>query len=147
MTTPPPAPKPRWVYRFDNYRRAFTLLREAIELMDERELSQLEQEGIIQRFEYTWELAWKLIKDYLDASGVVLPTITPAAVIKAAYAARVIDHGETWLLALDARNKMSHTYDFAAFARIIADIRAEYLTLLDALQFAMLERVINDGHA
>lgn len=56
--------KPRWVYRFDNYRRAFFLLREAIETMESRELTQLEKEGVIQRFEYTWELSWKVLKDY-----------------------------------------------------------------------------------
>ena len=52
----------RWHYRFDNYRRAFLLLQEAIEL--ERPLTQLEKEGIIQRFEYTMELAWKTLKDW-----------------------------------------------------------------------------------
>ncbi len=49
---------PRRLYRFNNYMRAFSLLREAIEMMDEKEPSQLEKEGIIQRFEYTTELAW-----------------------------------------------------------------------------------------
>ena len=59
--------QPRWVYRFDNYKRAFFLLREGMELQEKRELTQLEKEGIVQRFEYTWELAWKVLKDYLDA--------------------------------------------------------------------------------
>ena len=56
-----PRKKPRWQYRFDNYKRAFVLLREALE--EDRELSQLEQEGVIQRFEYTMELAWKVMKE------------------------------------------------------------------------------------
>lgn len=135
--------KPRWIYRFDNYKRAYTLLREAVELMAERDLTQLEKEGIIQRFEYTWELAWKLLKDFLDASGVVLDTVTPASVIKSAYAAKIIDKADLWMNALDARNKMSHTYDFKTFEQIIADIRRDYLGLLDDLYFQMLERVVD----
>jgi hypothetical protein len=69
--------KPRWIYRFDNYKRAFLLLREAIEITEERELTALEKEGVIQRFEYTW----KLIKDYLEHQGIVLDRITPTFVI------------------------------------------------------------------
>ena len=101
---------PRWVYRFDNYKRAFLLLRQAIETMQTRELTQLEKEGVIQRFEYTWELAWKVLKDYLENAGVNLPTITPASVIRAAFAAKIIDNGDIWMRALDARNTMAHTY-------------------------------------
>ena len=76
--------KPRWQYRFDNYKRAFSLLRQAIELKGEKKLSDLEIEGIIQRFEYTWDLAWKTLKDYLEYEGVVLDKITPKAVLIAA---------------------------------------------------------------
>ena len=72
---------PRWKYRFDNYKRAFTLLREAIESIDEKELSQLEKEGLIQRFEYTMELAWKVMKDYLQSENVIFEHITPRVTI------------------------------------------------------------------
>jgi nucleotidyltransferase substrate binding protein (TIGR01987 family) len=136
--------KPRWIYRFDNYKRAFLLLRESIEIMQARELTQLEKEGIIQRFEYTWELAWKLLKDYLESSGVVLETITPAAAIKAAFAAKLIDAGDVWMNALDARNKMSHTYDIKVFEKVIDDIRQHYLNLFDALHLSMLEKAIKE---
>lgn len=139
--------EPRWHYRFDNYKRAFVLLREVAELMDERDLSQLEKEGMIQRFEFTWELAWKLLKDYLQDNGIVLDTITPAAVIKAAYAARIIDAADTWMRALDARNKMSHTYDFRAFEKVIVAIKSEYLAVLDALYMQMFERVMTGPDA
>lgn len=57
---------PRWLYRFDNFKRAFSLLREAINIMQERKITQLETEGAIQRFEYTWELTWLVLKDYLE---------------------------------------------------------------------------------
>lgn len=137
---------PRWVYRFNNYQRAFILLREAVDLMTTRDLTRLEKEGVIQRFEYTWELAWKLLKDFLDANGVVLDTITPVAVIRAAFAAKIIDEADCWMRALDARNRMSHTYDFATFDRIIAEIRQGYLRLLDTLHFQMMERVMHGDH-
>ena len=131
--------KPRWLYRFDNYKRAFGLLREAMETLEVRELTQLEKEGVIQRFEYTWELAWKLIKDYLEHEGIVLDKITPASVLRAALQAKVIDHGERWMQALDARNKMSHTYDFDVFEATIQEIQKTYLGLFDTLHVAMME--------
>lgn len=138
--------KPRWIYRLDNYSRAFTLLREAMEIRQERELTQLEKEGVIQRFEYTWELAWKLLKDYLDSNGVALDTITPAAVIKAAFAAKIIENGDVWMRALDARNKMSHTYNFKTFEQTIADIQKDYLAVLDSLHLTMLEKAVEVSH-
>ena len=131
-------PTPRWHYRFDNFARALALLRQAIDESTVRQLSALEQEGLIQRFEYTWELAWKLLRDYLDAQGVVLATVTPAAVIKAANAARIIEDGDTWMKALDARNRMSHTYSLRSFERVIADIRTHYLAALDGLYRRLL---------
>ena len=134
--------KPRWVYRFDNYKRAFVLLREAIETMNERELTQLEKEGVIQRFEYTWELAWKVIKDYLEYEGLVLDKITPASVIRAAFNAKTISNGDLWMKALDARNKMSHVYDFKKFEEVIGEIHDHYLSLFDDLHLSLMEPAI-----
>ena len=126
---------PRWQYRFDNYKRAFTLLREA---MEQENLTQLEQEGVIQRFEYTMELAWKTMKDYLEHEGIVFEQVTPRAVIRRAFEAGIIKQGETWQQALDARNKMSHTYNFETFGQVVADIRSAYLGALDELYFFLL---------
>ncbi len=134
--------KPRWLYRFDNYKRAFILLREAIEIMEQRDLTQLEKEGIIQRFEYTWELAWKVIKDYLEHEGIVLDKITPASVIRAAFEAKIITNGELWMQALDARNKMSHVYNIKKFEAVIAEIQSDYLGLFDDLHIFMLGNAI-----
>jgi len=139
MTTINNLEKPRWLYRFDNFKRAFALLSEAIYTIQKRELNQLEQEGIIQRFEYTWELIWKVLKDYLEYKGVILDTITPSAVIKAAIAANLIQNGEVWMDALDSRNKMSHTYDFKKFKTIIIDIEKNYYPELKSLNATMLK--------
>ena len=132
--------KPRWQYRFDNYKRAFVLLREALD--EDRELSQLEQEGVIQRFEYTMELAWKVMKDYLESENLVLPQVTPRAVIRAAFASRLISDGETWMDALDDRNRMSHTYDFKKFKDVIDSIRSRYLKVMDELHTKLLDESV-----
>ncbi len=131
---------PRWIYRFENFDRAFALLREAMDLLGSRTMSQLEREGLIQRFEFTWELAWKVLKDVLENEGIVLTTITPASVIKAAFAAGLIRDGDQWMKALDARNKMSHTYDRKVFDEIVAQISAHYFGLLDALHQSLTLR-------
>ena len=136
-------PTPRWHYRFNNYRRAFTLLREAIEQEDP--LTQLEKEGVIQRFEYTMELAWKTLKDYLESEGVVFEQITPRAVIRRAFEAGIIKQGETWQYALDARNRMSHTYNFDTFEQVINDIHKNYLAVFGELYEFLLARRINKG--
>ncbi len=136
--------KPRWLYRFDNYKRAFLLLREAVETMGQRPLNQLEKEGTIQRFEYTWELAWKTLKDYLEYKGIVLETITPSEVVKSAFAAKIIDNGEVWMAALDARNLMSHTYDFKLFEETVLEIKKEYLDILGDLYATLLEKSLEN---
>jgi nucleotidyltransferase substrate binding protein (TIGR01987 family) len=123
--------KPRWLYRFENYKRAFSLLREAIE--EEKKLTQLEKEGCIQRFEYAFELAWKAMKDYLEGEGVQLPVKTPATVIRAAFEAKLIQDGQVWTDAMDARNAMSHSYDSSKFEQVIADIARRYLAAMDEL--------------
>ncbi len=137
---------PRWQYRFRNFMRALTLLREAIEQMNEANraggtFSDLEKEGTIQRFEYTWELAWNVLKDYLQNEGVALLEVTPKSVIRAAFQANVIADGETWMQALDARNKMSHTYDFEKFGEVIEQIEEDYLPALEELHAYLLEKI------
>lgn len=131
----------RWKQRFQNFFRAFSLLREALEL-DPAALSQLEKEGIIQRFEYTFELAWKVLKDKMEADGLTLDQISPKAVVRQAWAAKYIQDPETWLKMIGDRNLMSHTYDFAKFEAIIETIRKEYLPLLDDWQDELLEAML-----
>jgi nucleotidyltransferase substrate binding protein (TIGR01987 family) len=121
----------RWHQRFQNFERGFILLRSALEGRGIEEFNDLELEGLIQRFEYTFELAWKTLKDYLEHNGVVLAQITPASVIKAAFTAKVIEDGQGWIDMLKHRNLMSHTYDFAKFQDAVAAIRSRYLSALN----------------
>lgn len=134
----------RWQQRFQNYGRAYTLLREAME-NDPNNLSQLEKEGIIQRFEYTFELAWKVLKDKMEADGLQLDQISPKAVVRKAFAAKYIDDGEGWLRMIGDRNLMSHTYNFQTFEKIIATIRSEYLYLFEQWYEYLLEESLNES--
>lgn len=102
------------------------MLREAVERNKAEELDQLAKEGMIQRFELCVELAWKTMKDYLESQNVVFSQITPRAVLKESVAGRLISDGESWMSALDARSKMSHTYDFKKFEVVIEDIQTRY---------------------
>lgn len=131
----------RWKQRFENFERAFILLRAALEGRTPEQFSDLELEGLIQRFEYTFELAWNTLKDRLEEAGIVLPQITPAAVIKAAFAAKLIEDGQTWIDMLKHRNLMSHTYDFVKFQQAVAAIRARYLAALDQVYLLLKQEV------
>ena len=122
----------RWHYRFRNFSRAFRLLSEALE-EEAGTLNQLEREGVIQRFEYTFELAWNLLKDRLEHDDVSLPTVTPRQVIRQAFQAKLIQGGDAWGDMLTDRNRMSHTYDCAIFDIVIDRIQRRYLALLREL--------------
>ncbi|MFI5201713.1 MAG: nucleotidyltransferase substrate binding protein [Candidatus Kapaibacterium sp.] len=124
-------PDTRWKQRFQNYSRALKLLREAI--ADRENLSELEKEGTVQRFEFTLELAWKTLKDYLEESGVIVTPITPMSVIKEAFAAEIIRDGPLWIDMLKTRNEMSHTYEEAAFEEAVQKIADRYLKGLEEL--------------
>jgi len=125
-------PDIRWRQRFENFDRALGLLREALANGQEN-LSPLEQEGAAQRLEYTLELAWKCMKDYLEDSGVTVSPATPRQVIKEAFVAKIITDGQTWIDMLNHRNLLSHTYDFAVFEEAIRATEDHYLPTLQAL--------------
>jgi nucleotidyltransferase substrate binding protein (TIGR01987 family) len=127
----------RWHQRFENFERAFILLRTPLEGRASESFNQLEMEGLVQRFEYTFELAWKTLNDYLEHSGVVLPQITPNSVIKAAYAAKLIDQSETWMNMLKHRNLMSHTFDCRKFCDAFGAIRTHYLGALQQVYLVL----------
>ena len=127
----------RWKQRFANFSRAFLLLRDAMD-NDRSTLSQLEKEGIIQRFEYTFELAWKVLKDKMEDDGLVLDQISPKAVVRQAFAAKYINDPDTWLKMIGDRNLMSHTYDFVKFEAVIQAIADYYLPMLQEWYLKLL---------
>jgi nucleotidyltransferase substrate binding protein (TIGR01987 family) len=122
----------RWQQRLTNFERALRLLREAMAHGPEA-LNPLEKEGVIQRFEYCFELAWKTVKDYMEASGVVFDVVMPRQVIKDAFAAKVLEDGATWIAMLDHRNLLAHTYNPVVFEQAVEAIHQRYLPSLEQL--------------
>jgi nucleotidyltransferase substrate binding protein (TIGR01987 family) len=114
----------RWKQRFQNFHKAVNLLRSATE---QEHLNQLEQEGLIQRFMFTFELAWKTLKDKMEDDGLLLDQVSPKAVIRDAYAAKYIENVAIWLDMIGDRNLLSHTYNFSTFEEVSITIKQLYL--------------------
>ena len=125
-------PDIRWKQRFQNFDRAFVLLRQALENGPEV-LNPLEKEGVVQRFEYCFELAWKTVKDFMEQSGFVFAAVTPRQVLKEAFAARILADGQVWIDMLDHRNLLSHPYNQVGFEQAVEAIHLRYLAGFDAL--------------
>jgi nucleotidyltransferase substrate binding protein (TIGR01987 family) len=113
----------RWKQRFNNYLNAFQTLVDAVELTNARQLSKLEQQGLIQGFEFTHELAWNVIKDYLEYKGFV-GLIGSRDATRAAFKNGLIENGDTWMAMIKARNQTSHTYNLDIAQEITEDILA-----------------------
>ena len=126
----------RWEQRFQNFTRVITLLKE-IEALEIDKISFLEKEGIIQRFEFTLELAWNTLKDKMEFDGILLDKISPKMVLKEAYQAKYINDIDTWLKMINDRNLVSHTYDFETFELIIPSIQKNYISVLNDLYLSL----------
>ena len=118
----------RWKQRFENYRKAQTFLQESLK---KETLSELEKAGIVQAFEFSFELAWKTMKDYLNEKGV--EALYPREVIKQAFKHGLIADGELWMDMLDSRNLMSHTYKETDSDFVFNEIRIKYSEALHQL--------------
>ena len=127
------SPDIRWIQRFDNYKRALAQLRKAAALAGERKLTELEQQGMIQAFEFTHELAWNTLKDFLEASGVT-ELYGSVKATRSAFSRGLIENGEAWMEMIKSRNRSVHAYDPATADQIAADILASYVMEFDRLE-------------
>ncbi|HIB94291.1 MAG TPA: nucleotidyltransferase [Candidatus Lambdaproteobacteria bacterium] len=130
----------RWIQRFQNFDRAFLLLRSALEERGLEQMSELEKEGLIQRFEYSYELAWKTMKDYLEEQGTIINPVTPRNVIKEAFSAQIIADGQVWVDMMLHRNLLAHTYDFSKFKEVLDAVVERYLDAQEQLHEWFLTR-------
>ncbi|MBL8501791.1 MAG: nucleotidyltransferase substrate binding protein [Nitrosomonas sp.] len=100
----------RWQQRFASYQKALLQLQSAVELSQQRALSALEKQGVIQAFECTHELAWNLLKDFLQEQGNHSIKGSRDAT-REAFKVELIQDGEQWMAMIQSRNISSHTYD------------------------------------
>jgi nucleotidyltransferase substrate binding protein (TIGR01987 family) len=129
----------RWQQRFSNYRKALEKLIEAVDLLkddishheieDERQIvDEMLKEGLIQRFEYTYELAWNVMKDYAEYQG--NNTITGSRdATREAFKMGLIDSSEDWMAMLASRKLTTHTYNEATANQIYKEVMEVYYPL------------------
>ncbi len=123
----------RWRQRFDNVERALQLLERGVELARQRPLSELEQQGLIQGFEFSHELAWNLLKDDLQYQGVA-GIIGSRDATRLAFQNGLIVDGEGWMAMIKARNQSSHTYNLEQAQAIASDVVDRYAPLFSTLR-------------
>ena len=129
-------PDIRWRQRFANYQKALQQLQSAVDLSNQRSLSPLEKQGVIQAFEFTHELAWNLLKDFLQDQGD--PNIKGSKdATREAFKVELIQDGEHWMAMIQSRNVSSHTYDERTAEQLVNAIIHDYYPLFVALKMEM----------
>ena len=119
----------RFEERKEDLKKATNKLNEALK----EEVKDLEIDGILHRFEFTFELAWKTMKDCLEDQGIVGKIGSPREIIKEAFAAGLIENGEIWMDMMISRNELSHLYDEEASREIFDDIKEKYILEINKL--------------
>ena len=126
----------RWKQRFQNYKKALATVKGAVELASSRELSDLEKQGLIKGFEFTFELAWNLIKDYLEEQGIT-DIIGSKGAVRHAFNKGLVKDGQVCMDMIEARNISSHTYDEETAKKLIERITAifygEFITFSEKI--------------
>lgn len=119
--------------KIENYHHAVAQLEQAVAVYSNDQSDSLYRDGLIQRFEFTVELAWKSLKEYLEDQGSVLAVAAPRAVLKDAYAAGVIMDAEIWDEIIRSRNVTSHVYDEQTAIEVAEKVCNTYLPVLKKL--------------
>jgi len=126
----------RWQQRLSNYSKALASLTAAVQLAEQRDLSDLEKQGLIQAFEFTHELAWNVLKDYFYYQGTSNITGSRDAT-REAFSKGLIADGEGWMEMIMSRNRTSHTYNQAVADEIASRITQGYFPLFQAFMNQM----------
>lgn len=128
----------RWQQRFSNFTKALSQLKKFI---DKKELSELEKQGIVKAFEYTYELAWNTLKDFLEYQG-KSGLIGSRDTFREAFKENIITDGEEWMEMLKSRNLTIHTYNqetadeitdkvFGSYYKLFCDLKIYFDKVLE----------------
>ncbi len=127
----------RYIQRFGNFEKAFLKIKE---INDIKNKTEYEKMALIQAFEYNYELAWNLLKDYLYELGFVEQS--PRMTIKRAFEQGLCS--DKWLDSIKMRNITSHTYNGTKFAQVVNYITEEFIHLLEDVYNKFKDDIIND---
>ena len=128
--------QPKWIERLEVFRNAIARLNEVIEISKQRSLNQFERDSLIKRFEFSYEMAWKLMMSYEKDNGVI-GILGSKDVVRQAFSMSLIDNGEAWMEMIDDRNKTSHLYDEEMAIDVIDAITHTYFPLFQELLLKM----------
>ena len=124
----------RWIQRFEQYKKAFQNLKEAVELTQQRKLSKLEEQGLIKAFEIIHELSWLTIRDFYHSQGEVSIQGSKDA-FRLAFKRGLIENGDIFMKSIKSRQLSVHTYNEKTAEQIHSDILnlyfSEFKTLFD----------------
>lgn len=132
----------RWIQRFDNYKKGLLQLKNAVKLSKTRKLSCLEEQGLIQAFEYTHELSWKTLKDYFYEKG-NNNVFGSKDATRLAFNYGIIINGEIWMDMIKSRNQTSHTYNEEVAEQIANSIINDYFDEFINLEKKLKELIDN----
>ncbi len=125
----------RWKQRFQNFEKAYNLLKDTVEI---EHPSEAERAGLIKFFEMTFELSWKLLKDYQEIEGFIIKS--PRDAFKQAFQSGLLKDGHSWIEALESRNLTVHTYEEETARAVELNIRKKYFPVLKELHLLFKEK-------
>ena len=127
--------------RFEERKQDLAKATERLQEALNEEETEIAIDGTLHRFEFTFELAWKTMKDLMEYNGIIESTGSPREVLKNAFQNGIIEDGETWINMMLARNSLSHLYDEETSRKIYKDIKEKYIVLIEKLN-EVLEKQI-----
>ena len=130
----------RWKQRFQNFDKSFAVFQRRLDDYEKDSDSESHQMSLIQSFELIFELAWNVLRDYLENDGTDVRA-TPKIVFKEAFKAGLIREGETWLESSNKRNKSTHIYDEKVMNEIIEFIQNDFYPLVRDLYFDLKKEI------
>lgn len=138
---------PRWLLRYADYKTSLANLQIAGDLHSQKPLNIVEQAGMIQLFELSWELGWKLLRERLEALDFTQGITSPAGAVRTAFGQGLIADGQGWIDAAKLRNTLSHEYKPDRAVEALTHIAERFLPLFQDLEAKLANDYIAQSDA